>query len=115
MLALADYVQVMAEVYDEFVFVNPTKEWFDMLHSGPTRKVDNHPLMPFCQIYMHAHAQARVCTRLKPLTADCGNGNGGMLADTRRFFALLAWESFSHHARICQGGGSEHRQAAGVE
>jgi hypothetical protein len=69
-LALADYVQVMAEVYDEFVFVNPTKEWFDMLHSGPTRKVDNHPLMPFCQIHTHTHrqAQARMHTAQ---AADC--------------------------------------------
>lgn len=39
---------VMSEVYDEFVFVNPTKEWFDMLHSGPVKKVDHHPLMPYC-------------------------------------------------------------------
>lgn len=45
---------VMAETYDEFVFVNPNKEWFDALHSGPTRKVDNHPLTHFCQ---SAHAE----------------------------------------------------------
>ena len=61
-------VQVMAEVYDEFVFVNPTKEWFDMLHSGPTRKVDNHPLMPFCQRHMSTHTQALTNTAQ---AADC--------------------------------------------
>jgi len=38
---------VMSEVYDEFVFVDPSQEWWDRLHSGPTRKIDNHPLMPW--------------------------------------------------------------------
>lgn len=37
--------QVMAEVYDEFVFVHPTVEWFQVLHSGPVRRVEAHPLM----------------------------------------------------------------------
>ena len=110
MLALAGYVQVMAEVYDEFVFVNPTKEWFDMLHSGPTRKVDNHPLMPFCEIHVHTHAQD-ISSRW--LTA--GNGMEGCWLTLCRFFALLAWGLFSHHARIREGGGSEHRQAAGIK
>ena len=49
LLLLLLCVQVMSEVYDEFVFVNPSKEWFDMLHSGPTKKVENHPLMHHCQ------------------------------------------------------------------
>jgi len=38
---------VMSETYDEFVFVQPTREWYDRLHAGPTRKVDNHPLVHF--------------------------------------------------------------------
>lgn len=50
---------VMSEVYDEFVFVNPTKEWFDMLHSGPTKKVDHHPLMPYCQSHDGEEANAK--------------------------------------------------------
>ena len=47
---------VIAEVYDEFVFVNPSKEWFDVLHSGPIRKVENHPLTPYCQKTTNMHA-----------------------------------------------------------
>jgi YEATS domain-containing protein 4 len=40
---------VMAEVYDEFVFVNPTEHFHRLLHSGPTKKFDTHFLNPFCK------------------------------------------------------------------
>jgi hypothetical protein len=57
-------IQVMSEVYDEFVFVNPPKDWFDLLHSGPTRKVDHHPLMPYCQQRAHTRTLERTHAHL---------------------------------------------------
>lgn len=37
----------MAEVYDEFIFVNPTVAYHRMLTAQPARKFTDHPLTPF--------------------------------------------------------------------
>lgn len=63
---------VMSEAYDEFVFVNPSKEWWDVLQSGPTRKVDNHPLINWCQW----HKGKGMSRKAKRLCAVCDHHSG---------------------------------------
>lgn len=54
----------MAEVYDEFVFVHPTVEWFQVLHSGPVRRVESHPLMSHFSTPEFANQEAHQLAKL---------------------------------------------------
>ena len=54
----------MSEVYDEFVFVHPTVEWFQVLHSGPVRRVDSHPLSGFFSTPDLANQEAHQLNKL---------------------------------------------------
>ena len=43
---------VVAELYDEFVFQDPTEEFYHTLQAGPRAFLTTHPHLPFCTHYV---------------------------------------------------------------